>query len=461
MVGDEDGAHDDGSVAGADDALTQLLTDACDLPDGVRELAALVTRVGGQQHHGELGTGSGLASSVVVLARLRHALDAALAAHVHAAVGHDVLPMAAATVLERSGHWSGSDTSGLLAAMRFVAVHPCVAPLWQSGQVSTDAVAALARGLRSLTPEQVDDVLAHTLASLPELSVPGVKAVAARAVELLRPHDTDAAEQRDWDDRSLVLTHYGSMTLIHGRLPGVEGEALATALSALAESLRVEGDGLTGAQRRADALITLINRAATTTDLPATSGGLPVATTVTVGLSEAERLTTGDPRPSAVSITDLVAQGRDPATLAGVAGAVTIGDAAARFALCCGEVTPVLVDDRHRRRTTLGRALADTRVVPLAVGRTTRLATPAQRKALALRDQGCALCDRPAAECQTHHVTAWSEGGTTDLSNLILLCWAHHRAVDLNRFTITANHDPTGPPWTITPTPRHRWRKRQ
>ena len=368
VVGDEDRAHDDGPVAGADDALTQLLKDACDLPDGVRELAAVVVRVGAQQHHGELGTGAGLASSVTVLARLRHALDAALAAHVHAAVGHDVLPMAAATVLERNGHWSGSDTSGLLVAMRFVAVHPRVAPLWQSGQVSTDGVAALARGLRSLTPEQIDDVLAHTLASLPDLSVPGIKAVAARAVELLRPHDTDAAEQRDWDDRALVLTHYGSMTLIHGRLPGVEGEALATALSALAESLRVEGDGLTGAQRRADALITLINRAATTTDLPATSGGLPVATTVTVGLSEAERLTTGDPRPSAVSITDLVAEGRDPATLAGVAGAVTIGDAAARFALCCGEVTPVLVDDRHRRRTTLGQVLADTRVSPVAVG---------------------------------------------------------------------------------------------
>jgi hypothetical protein len=345
--------------------------------------------------------------------------------------------------------------------MRFVAAHPCVAPLWQSGQVSTDAVAALARGLRSLTPEQVDDVLSHTVATLPDLSVPGVKAVAARAVELLHPHDTDAAEQRDWDDRALVLTHYGSMTLISGRLPGVEGEALATALNALAESLRVEGDRLTASQRRADALITLINRSATTTDLPATTGGLPVATTVTIGLSEAERLTAGDPRPAAVSITDLVSQGRDPASLAGVAGAVTIGDAAARFALCCGEVTPVVVDDRQRRRTTLGRALADTHLAPLAVGRTTRLATPAQRKALALRDQGCALCDRPAAECQTHHVTPWSDGGTTDLPNLILMCWAHHRAVDLNRFTITPNHDPTGPPWTITPTPRHLWRKRQ
>ena len=84
------------------------------------------------------------------------------------------------------------------------------------------------------------------MATLPELSVPGVKAVAARAVELLRPHDTDAAEQRDWDDRALVLTHYGSMTLITGRLPGVEGEALATALTALASVT-----GPTQAARRA------------------------------------------------------------------------------------------------------------------------------------------------------------------------------------------------------------------
>lgn len=65
----------------------------------------------------------------------------------------------------------------------------------------------------------------------------------------------------------------------------------------------------------------------------------------------------------------------------------------------------------------------------LALGRTRRLASRAQRLALASRDGGCTFpnCDRPAAWTEAHHVRPWQDGGTTDLDNMCLVCRFHHR----------------------------------
>jgi HNH endonuclease len=73
----------------------------------------------------------------------------------------------------------------------------------------------------------------------------------------------------------------------------------------------------------------------------------------------------------------------------------------------------------------LGGALTQ----PLDVGRATRVVTPAQRTALAVRDGGCRFpgCSRPLAWCEGHHLRHWLDGGPTDLANLALLCRAHHR----------------------------------
>jgi hypothetical protein len=74
-----------------------------------------------------------------------------------------------------------------------------------------------------------------------------------------------------------------------------------------------------------------------------------------------------------------------------------------------------------------------TRGQVLDVGRSTRLFTPAQRKALRLRDRQCRAehCSVPAGWCDAHHWDPWSVGGRTDLANGVLLCnWHHHRAHD-------------------------------
>jgi len=88
----------------------------------------------------------------------------------------------------------------------------------------------------------------------------------------------------------------------------------------------------------------------------------------------------------------------------------------------------------------------------LALGRSTRLATRAQRLALAGRDRGCCFpsCTRPAPWTEAHHVTPWLAGGRTDLSNLCLLCPFHHRRFDSLGWAVRMNHGTpewTPPPW--------------
>lgn len=71
--------------------------------------------------------------------------------------------------------------------------------------------------------------------------------------------------------------------------------------------------------------------------------------------------------------------------------------------------------------------------LPLDLGRTRRLFTPAQRKALLIRDATCRAegCDTPGTWCEAHHHDPWHTGGPTDLTNAVLLCsHHHHRAHD-------------------------------
>ncbi|WP_406060187.1 DUF222 domain-containing protein [Micromonospora sp. NBC_00860] len=67
----------------------------------------------------------------------------------------------------------------------------------------------------------------------------------------------------------------------------------------------------------------------------------------------------------------------------------------------------------------------------LDVGRQRRLFTGPLRRALVLRDGGCAFpgCDRPPRWCDGHHVRHWADGGATALGNAVLLCGYHHRLI--------------------------------
>ncbi len=76
-------------------------------------------------------------------------------------------------------------------------------------------------------------------------------------------------------------------------------------------------------------------------------------------------------------------------------------------------------------------AVLDGHSLPLDLGRAKRLFTPAQRKALLIRDQTCRAegCDTPGTWCDAHHLDPWHTGGPTDLANAVLLCSHHHHRV--------------------------------
>jgi hypothetical protein len=75
---------------------------------------------------------------------------------------------------------------------------------------------------------------------------------------------------------------------------------------------------------------------------------------------------------------------------------------------------------------------------PLDIGRTTRIVTHGLRRALILRDEGCAFpgCDRPPLWCDAHHIDHWADGGPTSLCNLALLCVHRHDRVHKDGWTI-------------------------
>jgi hypothetical protein len=67
----------------------------------------------------------------------------------------------------------------------------------------------------------------------------------------------------------------------------------------------------------------------------------------------------------------------------------------------------------------------------LNLGRTTRLANRAQRRALRAVYRGCAIpgCSVAYDRCRLHHLIWWRNGGATDLDNLLPLCTKHHGKV--------------------------------
>ncbi|WP_304119053.1 HNH endonuclease signature motif containing protein, partial [Mycolicibacterium bacteremicum] len=101
--------------------------------------------------------------------------------------------------------------------------------------------------------------------------------------------------------------------------------------------------------------------------------------------------------------------------------------------------------------STLTNVIVDYSGVPLDVGRSERLFTPAIRKALGVRDGGCAHpgCGRPVSWCDAHHINPWSDGGTTSLDNGVLLCRLHHSLIHHGGWQVYLGRDRY--PWFIPP----------
>lgn len=152
-------------------------------------------------------------------------------------------------------------------------------------------------------------------------------------------------------------------------------------------------DERSAGNRRYDALQMVLNRGLSNPGAPPSSARASVMVTVKA-----------DPET-----------GRSTGAAFAHTGQVFDAATAGRFA-CIGDVTPIALGEYGE---------------PLNLGRTERLATPGQFKALMVRDGQCTYpgCSVPGTWCDAHHLVWWCRMGNTDIAFLVLLCPRHHTLV--------------------------------
>jgi hypothetical protein len=201
--------------------------------------------------------------------------------------------------------------------------------------------------------------------------------------------------EADYTRRELHISQMpDGMHAIDGLLDPAGGAALRTALESLAKRLGPDDDR-THKQRMADSLAELAHHAMDEGRLPKRNGVKPH-----------------------VSVTT---------TLEGLKNEV--GAPAADLELSLPISTRTL--ERLACDCTISRVLlADSMVID--VGKATRVVSAPTWRALRVRDRGCRFpgCDRQVNWSTPHHIIAWStRRGPTNLPNLVLLCFFHHRLV--------------------------------
>lgn len=279
---------------------------------------------------------------------------------------------------------------------------PAVSEL-REGRVSIDHLAAVERSVRRLPANVVAEAI-EALTDLAPLVDVGRLRTAGRALQHAVDPDGALREcERQYDRRYLQLSPLlDGMVAVDGLL---DPEGAAAVEAALAPSLVPAGDHdlRTAAQRRADGFVE-VARSAMDSDAATTLSGQPVQIQVLVPW----HTLTSAADPSSTVSTPLLGQSLRE-------GLALTPQAAKRLGCDAAVARLVFGPDG----------------VPLDLGRSQRLFSPAQRRALAVRDGGCRFprCPRPPRFTDAHHIVPWSQGGASDLDNALLLCRHHHRLV--------------------------------
>jgi len=267
------------------------------------------------------------------------------------------------------------------------------------------------------------DLVAHAQAfDAVQLSRIGRRLLAVVHAEAADVREADVlarAEDRAARAMDLTLTADGEGgAWLRGRLDSEATAVVRAALDPLAAPRPTAADGpdlRPAGRRRAEALVAICRTALAAGDLPDSGGDRPQVV-VTVPL-------------------DTLTSGIGAATLE---DGTPISPAAARRIACDAGIIPAVLGSRGE---------------PLDVGRSRRLFTGPLRRALVLRDVGCAFpgCDRPPRWCEAHHIVPWARGGATAVANGVLLCGHHHRLVEQGDWEVTLAPDGAPefrpPPW--------------
>ncbi|MEQ0565567.1 DUF222 domain-containing protein [Amycolatopsis sp. NEAU-NG30] len=272
---------------------------------------------------------------------------------------------------------------------------PEVASVAREGRLSDPMIDTIVTVLRDVPPEHRDRVEQDLLSFAADAGHKQVATLGARILAHLVPDGQEPAETEPArPDRELSLRRKRSgVWELHGRFDDETGTRASAVLDALAQRRSTdEGPDLRSPlERYGDAFSDAMDLAANSPELPMQAGE---RAHVMVAIS-LEDLKTGIGK-----------------ALLGDTG--TISAAEARLHACDCMVIPAVLGSHSE---------------PLDVGRLRRLVPPGIRRALYLRDRGCAFpgCHRPPRHCQGHHIRHWSEGGPTELGNLVLMCAHHHR----------------------------------
>ncbi|WP_372669574.1 HNH endonuclease signature motif containing protein [Amycolatopsis kentuckyensis] len=277
---------------------------------------------------------------------------------------------------------------------------PTAAPLTAAtaaeGRLSNPMIDTIVGALTQIPPEHRADAEQHLLALAADAGHKQVAALGARIIAHLDPDgpEPDTTEPAIPSRELSLRRKRTGVWELHGRFDDETGTRASALLDALAERRTSTGESAdlrSPQERYGDAFSDAIDLALNSPTLPMQAG------------ERAHVMV-------AVHLNDLKS-GLGEATL-GDTG--TMSAAEARLHACDSMIIPAVLGDKSE---------------PLNLGRLRRLISAGLRRALYLRDRGCAFpgCHRPPRHCQGHHIHHWSEGGRTDLNNLVLMCAHHHR----------------------------------
>ncbi len=289
------------------------------------------------------------------------------------------------------------------------------------GRVNLDQAMVIARALddlpsdSSVSPEVRERAELHLIGLADDWAPTPLRRLARKVLEVVAPEISEEADRKALEQEEqlaaertrLALTPLGDgTTRLSGRISDAAAARLRTYLEAFASPRRtaIEGDGeRIPTPRLLGLALTDLLEALPADVLPAHGG---TATTVTVHLDH-----------------DQLTASLEKSGIATLETGDTITAAQARRLACQANILPAVLGGKSE---------------VLDLGRTRRLHTAAQRKAIRLLHHQCQTvgCTVPAAWCETHHPHAWSAGGKTDLDNAALLCsHHHHRAHDARYLT--------------------------
>lgn len=274
-------------------------------------------------------------------------------------------------------------------------------------------------------------------------------------------HDSTHEEMRR--RRFLSVSHTATGTHLKGFLDVVAGQTLRIALEA-AMNRPEDGDDRDYGQRCADALVDVAERAVNGGSL---KGGALVRPHVSVIMTEAtfvearrelrrraaqaaaaradaeNTADADDPRRGAASTskntTAVSSADADVTATAVPAPVLNAPETVDPVTFEDGTPVPLVEVARILCDADLTRIVVGADDVPVNLGRTVRLYSREQRRAIIARDRGCrfAGCTKPARWCEIHHIAWWDrDQGETSLENGILLCTFHHHEVHRDNLTI-------------------------